>query len=555
MDYFYLLLVIGSATLLSWPLGYYLKVVMDPEGPTKRNRILVALLGTKINTEKEWKGYLTQLLSFNFIMFLFAFIILSVQQYLFLNPDDKGPIEPFLIFNTAISFTSNTNLQHYSGEVTMSYLSQIGVLMWLQFVSAATGLAALTAMSRLLSGRQKTGNFIKDLGQATFFILLPLSLITGILLALIGIPMTWEGAAVVQTLEGISQTIARGPVAAFVAIKQLGTNGGGFFGTNSTHPFENPNFYTNFVEMLAIILLPMACVWMFGRIIKRIGHAQLIFGLMLSILVFKGTTAIYLEQSPSFVFSKQEQILNYTNLEGKELRFGEATGPLWSALTTSTSNGSVGSMHNSLNPLTLLVPFSGMWLNTTFGGVGVGMINFMLFIIIGVFISGLMVGRTPEYLGRKVETKEMKFAALAILLHPICILGGTALFAATSWGLNTIQNPSFRGFSEILYEFSSASANNGSGLEGLSDNTIAWNIATGLAMLFGRFIPMILPIAIAGSLAKKNPIATSPGTLSTDNWSFAMVLVAVILLVGALLFLPVAVLGPIAEYVEVVRGS
>jgi K+-transporting ATPase ATPase A chain len=348
------------------------------------------------------------------------------------------------------------------------------------------------------------------------------------------------------------QTIARGPVAAFVAIKQLGTNGGGFFGPNSAHPFENASWFTNVVESISILLIPMASVWMFGRITGRMRHATIVFAVMAVLLAGKIGLAAWLESSPTAAFDGLS-VQATGNLEGKELRFGTVSGPLWATITTATSNGSVNCMHDSLNPLTGLVPLAGMWLNVTYGGVGVGLINLFLYIIVGVFICGMMVGRTPEYFGRKVETREMKFALLAILVHPLFILGGAALFAATPWGTATVHNPGAHGFTEILYEFSSAAANNGSGFEGLGDNTVPWNVSTGIVMLLCRYLPIVLPLAIVGSLAAKKASPETAGTLRTDTPLFGLVILGSVVLVGALLFLPVAVLGPIAEHLAGTR--
>jgi K+-transporting ATPase ATPase A chain len=363
-----------------------------------------------------------------------------------------------------------------------------------------------------------------------------------------GMPMTLQGAIKAVTLEGADQTIARGPVAAFVAIKQLGTNGGGFFGPNSTHPFENPTFWTNALSMVAIILIPMSCVWMFGRIVGRLRHAAIVFAVMLGLVLVRTTFAIYFETAPTQAFASLPIEQNVGNLEGKEMRFGAASGPTWAVLTTSTSNGSVGAMHDSLNPLTGMMPMIGMWLNEDFGGVGVGMVNMFLYILVGVFIAGMMVGRTPEYLGWRVEAREVKLAILALLAHGVFILGGTALFAATPWGADTLNNTGPHGFSEMLYEFSSSSANNGSGFEGLGDNTVPWNIATGVVMLLARFIPIILPLAIVGSLMAKRRSAESAGTLGVEDGTFATMLTATIVIVGALTFFPAATLGPIAEH-------
>jgi K+-transporting ATPase ATPase A chain len=425
--------------------------------------------------------------------------------------------------------------------------------MWLQFVSAATGIAALAALARGLAGRAAMGNFFVDLQRASFLVLLPLALVVATLMALGGMPMTLEGSVVATTLEGVPQTLARGPVATFLTIKQLGTNGGGFFGPNSTHPFENPTFWTNALSMVCIIIIPMASVWMFGRIVGRMRHATVVFAVMLAFLLAKIGGAVWFESAPTAAFADLPVQADVGNLEGKELRFGATTGPLWAVLTTSTSNGSVGAMHDSLNPLTGLMPLIGMWLNSTFGGVGVGMINMFLYMIVAVFVAGMMVGRTPEYLNRRIEAREVQLAMLAVLTHAVLILAGTAIFAATPWGQATLNNTGAHGFSEILYEFSSASANNGSGFEGLGDNTVPWNVATGIVMLLARFIPIILPLAIAGSLAVKRPTAQTAGTLGVEDITFGLMLFGTILFIGALTFFPAAALGPIAEHLQFMR--
>jgi potassium-transporting ATPase potassium-binding subunit len=554
MSTIFITLILGAAILLSWPLGGAMTWAMNPGGVVGGFRkgiesFFLKTAGQAIAREQTWKEYALSMLLFNGFMFIVVYAFLSLQQAFPLNPDGKGTLEPSLIFHTAASFTSNTNFQHYSGEVSLSYLSQILGLMWLQYVSAATGIAALAALARGLSGKTLLGNFYRDLMRATFLVLLPLAIVVAVLLLFGGVPMTLEGSATARTLEGTLQTIARGPVAAFVAIKQLGTNGGGFFGPNSAHPFENPSFFTNIIECVSIVLIPMACVWMFGRITNRMRHAAIIFGVMGVLLVGMVGLAAHFESAPTPAFAGLS-IQKTGNLEGKELRFGSAAGPLWGSLTTATSNGSVNSMHDSFNPLTGLIALAGMWLNVVFGGVGVGLINMFLYVIVGVFICGMMVGRTPEYFSRKVETREMKLALLALLSHPLFILGGTALFALTPWGASTVHNPGAHGFTEILYEFSSEAANNGSAFAGLSDNTVPWNIAGGIVMLMARFIPIILPLAIAGSLAAKKPAPENTGTLRTDTLLFGIVILGSVAFIGALLFLPVAVLGPIAEHLS-----
>ena len=547
-----MVLLFVATAVLSWPLAQAIeRAVCPPETVAGVHRWIESAFrkigGSAVAQEQDWRGYSRSLLLFHAAIFAVAWMILAVQHRLPLNPDAKGALEPSLIFNTVASFVTNTNLQHYSGEVSMSYFSQLFALMWLQFVTPAIGLAALVAMARGLAGKVALGNFYLDLMRATFLVMLPLALAVAVVLVLSGVPMTLQGAAQATTLEGAVQTIARGPVAAFVAIKQLGTNGGGFFGPNSAHPFENPSFLTNAVECACIPLVPMACVWLFGRITGRMRHAAVIFAVMSALLLAKLGIACWTESAPSAAFAGLP-IQSAPNLEGKELRFGSALSSAWCVLTTATSNGSVNCMHDSLNPLTGLVPLTGMWLNEVFGGVGVGLINLFVYIVIGVFICGLMVGRTPEYLGRKVETREMTWALLALLVHPLFILGGTALFAAMPWGAATVHNAGPHGFTEILYEFTSAAANNGSGFEGLGDNTVPWNVATGAVMLLARFVPIVLPLAIAGSLASKRPTPENAGTLRTDTPLFGCVLLGCAVFIGALLFLPVAVLGPVADH-------
>lgn len=544
----WVLLTLGISAGLSVPLGKYMYRVMCPASETLPEKFYHAVIGRISHVRQDWKQYGISLLVFNAGMFGFVYLLLCLQHLLPLNPDRMGVPEQSLIFNTVSSFVTNTNLQHYAGETTMCYASQIFGLMWLQFVSAATGLATLTAAARWFGGSEAPNNFYMDMARSVFGILLPMAGIAAVLLVLCGVPMTFEGTTVAQTLEGAAQRIARGPVAAFVAIKQLGTNGGGFFGPNSTHPFENTGFLCNWIECVSILVIPMACVWLYGHITRRTKHAQVIFMVMLSLLLVKLAFATVLEQTPSAALHGLA-VVRTENLEGKEMRFSTVSAPVWATFTTCTSNGSVNCMHSSLNPLTGLVPLAGMWLNVTFGGIGVGLLGMLAYILVAVFISGMMVGRTPEYLGKKVETYEMKLTLPILLLHPLCILAGVALFCVIpAWGRDTVLNPGFHGFTEIIYEFTSASANNGSGFEGLGDNTVPWNIATGIVMLAGRFLPILLTLAVAGSLAGKKPTPETSGTLKTDTFLFGWMLAGTILFIGALLFLPVAVLGPVAEF-------
>ncbi|MBX7105280.1 MAG: potassium-transporting ATPase subunit KdpA [Gemmataceae bacterium] len=554
------IIIVGTAVVLAVPLGRYIARVLDrphDHGPT----------GIVDTGPMSWKDYCLSLLVTNALAFSAGYLLLAAQHVLPLNPDDKPALAPSTVFNTAASFLTNTNLQHYSGEVHLSYGSQLFFITWKQYLTPAIGLAALLAVIRGLRGDANLGNFYVDTIRGVFYLFLPLSLVAAILLVVGGVPMTLAGAEKVTTLEGAEQIIARGPVAAVVAIKQLGTNGGGYFGANSTHPFENPSAFTNVVECISILLVPMACVVMFGRMLRAPRQAVVVFSVMLLFLVAMivgGLVTDTFAPNPGLAGLPLDQSAG--NLEGKELRFGTTAGATWVACTTATSNGSVNCMHDSLNPLAGLVPLAGMWLNCVFGGVGVGLINFLVYLIVAVFFAGLMVGRTPEYLGKKVEAREMKLAMLALLIHPLMILGPTGVAAVSDWGTGATSNPGAHGMSQMLYEFTSASANNGSGFEGLGDTVgtladarspekadamrraVVWDVLTAVIMVACRFIPMFAPIALAASLAVKRPTPITVGTLRTDTPTFALVLVGTILLVGALLFLPAAALGPIAEH-------
>lgn len=550
------LLLLAGAALCAWPLGRYLARVLAPprSRPDAVDQAVRALLGPAALEEQGWKGYTLALLVSNAVFFLAALLILGLQQHLPLNPDGKGALEWSLLLHTVTSFVTNTNLQHYSGEQALSYASQMLGLTWLQFVSAATGIGAMAALARGLAGKG-FGNFYRDLVRVVLLVLLPLSLVVASLLVVEGTPMTPEGAARVETVEGRPQRIARGPVAAMVAIKQLGTNGGGYYGPNSTHPLENPTALTALLQHVAVLLLPMACVFAFGELLGRRRHAAVIFGAMTVLYLSCVIPAVLLEERPNPGLAGLPVAEGLGNMEGKEVRLGPWFGAAWAVSTTATSNGSVAAMHDSLNPLTGLAPMVGMWTNVTYGGVGVGMINMFLYVILAVFVSGLMVGRTPEYLSRKVEAGEMKLAVLAVLLPPLLILGGTALFLATGWAAATITNPGSHGLAQVLYEMSSAAANNGSGFEGLGDDTVPWNLFTALAMLLGRYLPIVLPLAIAGSLAAKRPTPETVGTLRVDALLFGVLLLGAVVLLGALLFLPAAVLGPIAEHLTMGGAS
>jgi K+-transporting ATPase ATPase A chain len=520
-------------------------------------RLVLRVTGVNPSEQQDWKRYSITLLISNVFMWLATWTIVTLQQYLPLNPDGITNMEPTLAFNTISSFTTNTNLQHYSGETGLSYFSQMFTITFLQFVTAATGVAAAIATIRGLAGTRTTtiGNFYVDLTRATVRVFLPLAVLMAVFLMWQGTPMTFEGAAKATTLEGQEQTIARGVTAGVVSIKQLGTNGGGYFGPNSAHPYENPTPLSNFVETWAITLIPMAMVWTLGYMVRRHRLAIVIFATMLAIYVPMVAVGLAQEFGGNPAIGRMGVDQATGSMEGKEVRFGAGLSALWAVTTTVTSNGSVNAMHDSLTPLGGLMPLLGMWLNNIFGGVGVGFINMLIFVIVAVFVAGMMVGRTPEFLGKKVEAKEMKLASLALLWHPLAILVGTAV-ACYVWAttadpgsaLAWLKNPGAHGFSEMLYEFSSAAANNGSGFEGLGDNTPFWNIATGMVMLLSRYIPIIAPMALAGFLAAKPVAPETAGSLRADSATFGFTLWAVIIILGLLMFMPVAVLGPIAEH-------
>lgn len=525
----------------------------------------------------NWKQYAMALIGTNAVMIAIGYIILRIQSLPLLNPNGIEGMEPTLAFNTIISFMTNTNLQHYSGESGLSYLSQMLVIIFMMFVSAASGYAACVAFIRGLAGKTKdnVGNFFADLVRITTRVLLPFSLVGGLLLVWQGVPQNFSENVVVQTLEGTYQVLAMGPVAALEIIKHLGTNGGGFFGANSTTPMENPTILSNLIELYSMMLLPGACVITFGKMVgegrrqhqksktpenalpaHQEGITARLFGkegrsifLAMGILFLVGLSLCYwaeLQGNPALAEIGLNQSAG--SMEGKEVRFGIAQSALFTTVTTSFTTGTVNNMHDTLTPLGGMVPLLHMMLNCVFGGKGVGLMNMILYAILAVFICGLMVGRTPEYLGKKIEGREMKLTALAIIIHPLLILAFSALAVATATGQAGITNPGFHGLSQVLYEYASSAANNGSGFEGLADNTYFWNITTGIVMFLGRYLPIVIQLAIAGSLMKKNYVNESAGTLRTSTVSFAVILVFVVYIFAALTFFPALALGPIAEH-------
>ena len=555
-----IILMFALAVGIALPLGRYISKIFGNEKTwldkllNPVDRLFYKISGIDPEKEMTWKQHLIALLTINLVWFLAAMFVLTNMSWLPMNPDNNPSMSGDLAFNTAVSFVTNTNLQHYSGETGMSYLGQLTLMLW-QFISAGCGMAVATVVFFAMKERttDKLGNFYFFFVRSCTRILFPIAVIVASLLAFNGTPMTFEGKDSITNLQGDKVEVSRGPVAAFVAIKHLGTNGGGFFGPNSAHPLENPNYFTNIVEIVTQMLIPLAMVFAMGFIIKRRKLSWTIFGVMTIGFLMLMIPTVISEVNGNPAISEMGISQSMGNMEGKEVRFGAAASAYWSIATTVISTGSINSMHDSFMPLSGMNQLLGMMVNCFYGGVGVGFLNFYIFIILAVFISGLMVGRTPEFLGKKIEAREMKIAMIIALLHPLLILAGTAIASYTfandpeayaSW----LNNPGFHGFSEMLYEFTSSSANNGSGFEGLGDNTPFWNIACGIVMLMARYLPIIGPVAIAGSLAAKKYIPESAGTLKTDTPTFGLMVFAVIALVAALSFFPALALGPIAEH-------
>lgn len=546
------------------------------------DNVIYKVSGIKKDKGMNWKTYAIALLATNGVMILLGYIILRIQSIPLFNPNGIGNMEESLSFNTIISFMTNTNLQHYSGESGLSYLSQMLVITFMMFVSAASGYAACIAFIRGLAGKTKdnVGNFFVDLVRITTRVLIPFSIVGGLLLVWQGVPQNFSGNVVVDTIEGAKQIIAMGPVAALEIIKHLGTNGGGFLGANSSTPIENPTIISNLIELYSMMILPGACVITFGKMVRDRKMAQQaengelaeattlrtrrsftawmygregrsIFAAMGIIFLIGLGVCFWSESQGNPALQEIGVSQSMGSMEGKEVRFGIAQSAMFTTTTTSFTTGTVNNMHDTLTPLGGMIPLLHMMLNVVFGGKGVGLMNMIMYAILAVFICGLMIGRTPEYLGKKIEGREMKLTALCIIIHPFLILSFSALAIALVNVLpdsNGITNPGFHGLSQVLYEYSSSAANNGSGFEGLADNTMFWNITAGLAMFFGRYLSIVIQLAIAGSLMKKRFVSESVGTLHTDTASFAVILVFVVYIFAALTFFPVLALGPIAEH-------
>jgi len=565
--------------LLAKPLGEYMARVYAGERTFLTpvlgglERMLLRLLGVRPDDEAHWKRYGAGLLAFNALGFLAVYALQRAQHVLPLNPAELGPVSPHSSFNTAVSFATNTNWQDYAGETTLSYLVQMLGLTVQNFVSAATGMAVLVALIRGFARRTSAtiGSFWVDLVRSTVHVLLPLSVMLALALVSRGVVQTLDGPASVQLLDPITadgegvatteQVVPLGPAASQIAIKQLGTNGGGFFNANSAHPLENPDPFTNLLESLAILVIPAALCFTFGAMVRDRRQGIALLAAMLILLVPSITAVYALERAGTPALAAAGVRLDASddsggNLEGKEVRFGQAQTAIWVAATTAASNGSVNAMHDSLTPLGGLVPMVLMQLGeVVFGGAGSGLYGMLAFAIVAVFVAGLMVGRTPEYLGKKIGAYEMKMAALAILAPCIAVLVGTAVACVTGAGRAGALNPGVHGFSEILYAFSSAANNNGSAFAGLTANTPFYDTALGLAMLAARYVPIVVVLGLAGALAEKKIVPAGAGTLPTHGPLFVVLLLGTVLLVGALTFLPALALGPIVEHLQMIAGA
>ena len=590
--------VIALPVILAIPLSGYLAPIMD--GKYRPWPIFEWFEKRLDSGHQNWKQYTVALLIFNTVLYLFGYLVLWLQPWMPLNPRGLGALAPSTIFNTVISFITNTDIPHYSGDVAFSNFSQIFFCIPMFFLSASIGLCALTAIIRAFRSDSHLGNFFVDMWRVVIYMFLPVVFVLSIVFLIQGMPMTFQSAYQVNTLEPAAmgtdnnnqpkqQTIVVGPLAAFVPMKMLGTNGGGFYGMNSAHPFENPTAWSNFVTTASMMLFPMALVLMYGRMLSRRRHSVVIFAVMLVLLIGTVLWTIYFDtlkpnpgltahpQSRSFTIASAsapggKRVITLPavaglpvdqhlgNQEGKELRFGTSAGSTFAALTVDFTCGAIICEHDSLNPIAGLSPMFGMWVNCIFGGKGVGMVNLLLFLIVGIFVVGQMVGRTPEYLGKKIGPREVKLALIALLIHPLVILAPAGVFAATNWGIKAESNPGPHGFSQIVYQFSSDSANNGSAFDGLgvtyglnsnpnpAPEAVPWDIAAGFVIMLGRFLPIIAPIAMAGFLGMKKSSPFGLGTLRDDTVTFGCLLFGTIVIVGALLFLPVAALGPVADH-------
>ncbi|HEY9798730.1 MAG TPA: potassium-transporting ATPase subunit KdpA [Leptolyngbyaceae cyanobacterium] len=528
------------------------RTILDPlMNPIERSIYVIS--GVRPKDDMTGWQYIRAILYTNLFMGILVYSLIHYQRLLPWNPNGFGVPRWDIILHTVVSFVTNTDQQHYAGETTLSYFSQVAALGFLMFTSAATGLAVGIAFIRGLTGK-KLGNFYVDLTRGITRILLPISVIGAIALVLLGVPQTLGPTLTITTLEGGTQYIARGPVASFEMIKMLGENGGGFFAANSAHPFENPNGATNFIETIAMIAIPAAMIYTYGVFAKNIKQAWLLFWMVFTVFVILVWVAATGELQGNPLVNGTLGI-EKPNLEGKEVRFGWAETALWAVMTTATMCGAVNGMHDALMPQGLFATLFNLFLQIIWGGQGTGTAYLFIYLILTVFLTGLMVGRTPEIFGRKIEKREIVLASLILLVHPIVVLIPSAIALAYPFSLSGITNPGFHGISQVVYEYASASANNGSGLEGLTDNSLWWNLSTSVSILVGRYVPIIAMLLLADSMSRKQTVPQTPGTLKTDSLLFTTVTAGIVLILGVLTFFPVLALGPIAEAFKLASGS
>ncbi|MDC2865834.1 potassium-transporting ATPase subunit KdpA [Bacillus sp. BP-3] len=554
MNWLTSLLTICLFVVVAKPMGDYIYNVFQQKGSFQKifdplEKILFKIAGIK-GYSQSWQRYLFCLIITNLFCILVVYSIFRLQGMLPLNPNHFPGMEPTLALHTAITFMTNANLQHYGGESNLSYFSQMAGITFMMFAAPATSLSIGITFIRVLAGR-KVGNFFVDFVQSIVRVLLPISFVAALIFLALGTPQTLDSTIIAKTLEETEQVIPRGPVASLLAIKELGDNGGGFFGTVSAHPFENPNMISNVLQMMLQMLIPMAFPFVYGRMVGNRKQGRSFFVSMFILFIAGFSTLAISELKGNPLLNQIGVESSQGNMEGKEMRLGVISSALYATVTSASGTGGVNTTHDTLTPIGGMVPLVNMLLGTVFGGIGVGFINVIMYAMIAVFLAGLMVGRTPEFLNKKLEGKEMKLIAITIVSQPLLILGAAAIAFSTHLGTDSISNPGFHGLTQVIYEYTSSAMNNGSGFEGLNDNTPFWNISTGLVMYIGRYFSIITMLAVAVGLKKKKIVPETIGTFQTDSRLFGGILLGTIFIVGALTFLPILVLGPIAEFLTI----
>jgi len=554
MDLLQICLILAAATLLAIPMGKYLALAYSLK--TTRldyyfapiENVVYRLAGVDARVAMDWRTIARHFLWMVALFFIVGYAVLRLQAFLPLNPHGLAGIEPTLAFNTAASFASHSELQHYSGDVSLTNFAQMAFVLFLMFGPVGTGMSIALPMLRGFTGQASLGNFYRDMVRTIVRVMLPISFVLTLVLVWQGVPQTLDAKILVHTLEGAEQTIATGPVAVIESIKQIGSNGGGFFGVNAAHPYENPTILTNVIHLLSMLLIPTSLVVMVGHMLRNPRQGWVIFGALFAILAVMIVSLNSLEASGNPALERAGLSQAMGNMEGKELRFGITQTALFTAITGATTTGAVNAMHDSLTPLGGMIPLLGILLNTVFGETGAGIVSVFMFLTLTVFISGLLVGRTPELFGKRIEDLEMKLVIKEFIIVPLLILVPTMIALFTSAGLAGITNPGSHGFTQVLYEFASSAASNGSGFEGLVDNTPFWNITTGIVMLVGRCVPMIVMLAVASSIHEKQLVPMTAGTIKTDSLTFGVVFFATIIVVGALSWFAFLTLGPVSEW-------